>query len=152
MVVLPRSLVAPPWSNEQSMVISSLMKEHFNVLSFFLWSVHDMFQKLKVCILNKFEANTLCAFLNAKTLFGIYVNCVLWSMVACQFQYKMQQNMNNIMYGIIFEIVIFSENSCPKTCFFQKHATLCMTYMGGGGRGIHIFSCAFQLLSYRLKR
>ena len=46
MVVLAHSLVAPPWGNGQSMVISSLLKEHLNVFSFmsvfFLGSVHDM--------------------------------------------------------------------------------------------------------------
>ena len=33
MVVPTHSLVAPPWSNEPSMVISSLLYEHFNVFS-----------------------------------------------------------------------------------------------------------------------
>ena len=34
MVVVAHALVAPPWSNGQSMVISSLLNEHFNVLGF----------------------------------------------------------------------------------------------------------------------
>ena len=34
MVVQAHSLVAPPWSNGRSMVISSPLKERFNVFSF----------------------------------------------------------------------------------------------------------------------
>ena len=46
MVVMAHTFVAPPWSNGRSMVISSLLNEHFNVFGFmsvfFLVSVHDM--------------------------------------------------------------------------------------------------------------
>ena len=34
MVVVADTLVAPPWSNGRSMVISSLLNEHFNVFGF----------------------------------------------------------------------------------------------------------------------
>ena len=34
MVVVAHALVAPPWSNGRSMVISSLLNEHFDVLRF----------------------------------------------------------------------------------------------------------------------
>ena len=34
MVVVAHALVAPPWSNGRSMVISSLLNEHFDVFSF----------------------------------------------------------------------------------------------------------------------
>ena len=46
MVVVAHALVAPPWSKLASMVISSLLNEHFRVLGclsvFFLGSVHNM--------------------------------------------------------------------------------------------------------------
>ena len=34
MVVVAHALVAPPWSNGRSMVISSLLNEHFDVFGF----------------------------------------------------------------------------------------------------------------------
>ena len=34
MVVVAHALVVPPWSNGWSMVISSLLYEHFNVFGF----------------------------------------------------------------------------------------------------------------------
>ena len=36
MVVVTQALVAPPWSNGRSMVISSLLNEHFDVFGF-MW-------------------------------------------------------------------------------------------------------------------
>ena len=47
MVVVAHALVAPPWSNGRSMVISSLLNEHFHefgLCQFFLGSVHDMWK------------------------------------------------------------------------------------------------------------
>ena len=34
MVVVAQALVAPPWSNGRSMIIGSLLYEHFNVFGF----------------------------------------------------------------------------------------------------------------------
>ena len=49
MIVPAHSLVSPPWSYEQSIVICSILKEHCNVFCymsvFFLGSVHDIILK-----------------------------------------------------------------------------------------------------------
>ena len=51
MVVVEHALVAPPWSNGWSMVISSLLNEHFYVfvfMSVFSWGAYSTCNKMWV--------------------------------------------------------------------------------------------------------